>query len=318
MKIGLLGGSFNPVHNGHLKVAETVKQQINADEIWFLPTGNHPFKEGNFVLSFRKRYELIQDAISDNPHFFVKDYDASHGSFNYTAELMTKLYKKFPEHHFFFIIGEDNIFELSKWHRYDWLINNVDFVVVNRPITEKISVPDLPGRFHFVTMQPVPISSSEIRRKIASNQFIEGDVPENIRKKIIALYSINKENQMKEIKTTQAPKALGPYSQAIEKNGFVYLSGQLGIHPETNELTSDFKTQVEQTFSNCKAILAAAECAFANVVKVTVFLKDMNRFHDLNSLYQNYFSAPYPAREAIEVARLPRDADVEISMIAMK
>jgi len=92
MKIGLLGGSFNPIHNGHLIVAQTVKDKLDLDQIWFLPTANHPFKEKNFVLPFQKRYDLIKKAISNYPDLFVRDDDFTDKGFNYTVHLLKKLY----------------------------------------------------------------------------------------------------------------------------------------------------------------------------------------------------------------------------------
>jgi 2-iminobutanoate/2-iminopropanoate deaminase len=317
MKVGLLGGTFNPVHNGHLMVAQKVKEQLNLEQIWFLPTGNHPFKDKEFVLSFEKRCELIKNAIMDFPAFYLKDFDTPEHGFNYTADLIKKLYRLFPDVLFYFIIGEDNIPDLQKWHEYEWLIGNVNFIVVNRPNTKTMGNYLFSDKLTFVTMEPVSISSTEIRRKVAFQQSIENDVPAGIMGKIIQLYTM-KEKMMKEISTPKAPQALGAYSQAVEKNGFVYLSGQLGIHPDTNVLAFNFEEEVRQVFANVTEILSASGCTFANVVKVTVFLKDMEHFQTFNSLYQSYFSKPFPAREVVEVARLPRDADVEISMIAMK
>lgn len=122
---------------------------------------------------------------------------------------------------------------------------------------------------------------------------------------------------MQAINTHLAPPALGPYSQAILSNGMLFVSGQLGIDAAGN-LLEGFEAQANQVFANLKAILEAAGMSFSHAVKVSVFLKDMSNFAALNEIYSRHFSAPYPAREAIEVARLPRDGMIEISLIAQR
>ncbi|MDD2331051.1 MAG: RidA family protein [Candidatus Cloacimonetes bacterium] len=123
---------------------------------------------------------------------------------------------------------------------------------------------------------------------------------------------------MQTVQTTKAPSAIGPYSQAVIRNNTLFMSGQLGFDPVTNQMPDSFADQANLVFSNIKAILEAAGYSFAHVLKVTVFLKDMDNFAELNEIYGRHFSAPYPAREAIQVARLPKDGLIEISVIAMK
>lgn len=120
------------------------------------------------------------------------------------------------------------------------------------------------------------------------------------------------------IHTDHAPKAIGPYSQAVQVGPFVYTSGQLGLNPETGEFPDGVSAQAKQSLENVKAILEEAGVSLADVVKTTVFLKDMNDFVTVNEVYASFFEAPYPARSAVEVARLPKDALVEIEVIAYK
>lgn len=120
------------------------------------------------------------------------------------------------------------------------------------------------------------------------------------------------------ISTNKAPGAIGPYSQAVEINGFVYTSGQLGLNLETGEFGEGVQEQAKLSLSNVKAILEAAGTSLDHVVKTTVFLKDMNDFAAVNEVYGSFFSEPYPARSAVEVARLPKDGLVEIEVIAVK
>ncbi len=122
----------------------------------------------------------------------------------------------------------------------------------------------------------------------------------------------------KEIKSANAPKAIGPYSQAIAANGFVFASGQLAIDPSSGELnTGSIEEQTRLVLSNLKAVLEAAGSSFDKTVKCTVFLQDLNDYSGMNAVYGEFFKAPYPARAAVQVARLPKDVKVEIEAIAV-
>ena len=119
--------------------------------------------------------------------------------------------------------------------------------------------------------------------------------------------------------TSKAPKAIGPYSQAIEANGLVITSGQLPIDPATGEFApGGIKEQTRQSLTNAKAILEEAGISLANVMKTTVFLSDMNDFAAMNEVYAEFFNEPFPARSAIAVKTLPKNALVEVECIAAK
>jgi 2-iminobutanoate/2-iminopropanoate deaminase len=119
------------------------------------------------------------------------------------------------------------------------------------------------------------------------------------------------------IATNRAPNAIGPYSQAIKANGFIFVSGQLPVDPTTGQFAEGgIVGQTKQTLENVKAILAQAGCILDDVVKTTVLIKDMNDFAVMNKQYAEYFSGNCPARACFEVARLPKDALVEIEVIA--
>lgn len=121
----------------------------------------------------------------------------------------------------------------------------------------------------------------------------------------------------KVIQTEKAPKPIGPYSQAIQAGGFLFLSGQIPIDPATGErITGDIRRQTRQVLENIKGILESQGLGMENVVKVTVFLKDIGNFNQMNELYATYFSSSPPARTTVEVSRLPKDADLEIEAIA--
>lgn len=120
-----------------------------------------------------------------------------------------------------------------------------------------------------------------------------------------------------EISSNKAPKAIGPYSQAIKLGNFVFCSGQIGLDPASGEYKDkDIGSQTNQIFENLRAILREAGCSFADVVKVTVYLKNMADFTKMNEIYANYFNKPFPARATVEVSRLPKDTLVEIECIA--
>ncbi len=122
----------------------------------------------------------------------------------------------------------------------------------------------------------------------------------------------------KVIATTKAPGAIGPYSQAIEANGLVFISGQLPINPATGEMPEGVTAQTEQSMKNLEAILNEAGCTFDNVVKSVCYLADMSYFGEMNAVYGKYFKGDYPARAAFAVKELPKQALVEIEMIAAK
>lgn len=122
---------------------------------------------------------------------------------------------------------------------------------------------------------------------------------------------------MKEIRTKHAPAAIGPYSQAIKVGNLIYTSGQIPIDPATGVFVEGgIKEQTRQSLTNVKAILEEAGLSMSNVVKTTVFMADMNDFADMNSIYAEFFSEPYPARSAVAVKTLPKGALVEIEVIA--
>ncbi len=121
---------------------------------------------------------------------------------------------------------------------------------------------------------------------------------------------------MKKISTDKAPQAIGPYSQAIISNGFMFCSGQIPINPETGEIPEGVEAQAQQVFKNIKNLLEAGGSSIDKVVKTSVFIKDMNDFAKINEIYAQYFTEDFPARSCVEVARLPKDVLLETEVIA--
>jgi 2-iminobutanoate/2-iminopropanoate deaminase len=120
------------------------------------------------------------------------------------------------------------------------------------------------------------------------------------------------------IQTDKAPQAIGPYSQAIETAGTVYISGQIPLNPETGEMAESITEQTEQVMKNLTAILDEAGLSFDQVVKTTIFLTSLDDFAAVNEVYGRHLSEPYPARATVEISKLPKDANVEIEAVAVR
>ena len=129
----------------------------------------------------------------------------------------------------------------------------------------------------------------------------------------------SKEVSKKTITTPDAPKPIVPYSQAVYANGFLFISGQIAIDPVTGKLDStDFASQTKKVMENLKAIFKASDMNFNNVIKTTIYITDMSKFAAINNIYSQYFKDNFPARETVQVNKLPKNASLEISMVAFK
>jgi len=120
------------------------------------------------------------------------------------------------------------------------------------------------------------------------------------------------------ISTKNAPAAIGPYSQGIETEKLIFVSGQLPVNPESGEMPGNIVEQTHQSLKNIKSILEAQGASMDNVIKTTIFINDMNNFKDVNEVYAKYFNGGFPARSCVEVSKLPKDALVEVEAIAVK
>jgi len=188
MKIGLLGGSFNPIHNGHIKIAQAVIESQIVQHIWFIPSFIHPLKNHKGNADFDQRLDLIRKAIIDLPDLIVKDFEKRSSEPSYTQKLMQFLYKSYPQHEFIFIIGYDIIPELNRWYKYFWLKDNIEFLIVTRTIDQDISLASALKHHQFLNISPIDISSTQIRNLVAQGKSIHGLVPAVIEKYIIQIY----------------------------------------------------------------------------------------------------------------------------------
>ncbi len=180
----LLGGSFDPIHNGHLHIAREILRSGLADSVVFLPNARHNFKQGNVLLDYERRYELVASVLEPGMEIWNDDAQGS----GYTSDLLKRLYQKHPDRSFLWVIGSDNLAGLSRWHDYAWLKAQVRFLIIPRPgypAAEKVL-----KRIHRKTLKitPCEISSTLVRSRIKAGKSIHDLVPERIAERVVQLY----------------------------------------------------------------------------------------------------------------------------------
>ncbi len=188
MKIGLLGGSFNPIHNGHIEIALAALKQDLVQQVWFIPSYIHPLKNHNGSADFHSRLTFIKKAIANLPDCFACDFEKRFENISFTEKLMKFLFQRFTEHEFHFMIGYDIIPDLNRWYNYNWLKDNVNFLVITRQIEKDISAINDLKSCQFLKITPINISSTQIRNLISQRKSIKGLVPEAIESDIIEIY----------------------------------------------------------------------------------------------------------------------------------
>lgn len=182
MQIGILGGTFDPIHFGHLIAAEHVRDQLELHQVWFLPAFVPPHKHGKTVSRATHRLNMVERAVANHPQFRVSKVEFEREGNSYTVDTMTILRERFPQHEFFFIIGADMVQDLPRWHRIDQLINMVQFVGLDRPGYERPELANnIARRVRFVTMPLVDITSTNIRKRRASGRSVRYLVPDSVR-----------------------------------------------------------------------------------------------------------------------------------------
>jgi len=175
-EFAILGGAFNPIHNGHLYIADEIISKNIAQKVVFMPNGNHPLKTTSLLLPFKERFHLIELAIMNKPNFAVSDLDSPQYGINYTYNLIQRISKNYSLQQFTFLIGYDNALNFLQWYKPEWLLNNVHFTVVNRN-SDNSEANVIDQRFKLVEIKPYDISSSEIRDKLQRDQDVTGLVP---------------------------------------------------------------------------------------------------------------------------------------------
>jgi len=182
-KIGLYFGSFNPIHNGHLILAEQILENSDLDLIWFVVSPQNPFKERSNLLDNRARYYLVQKAIENNDGFRACDIEFSLPLPSYTIDTLTYLQEKYPDKEFTIIIGEDNLKNFHKWKNYQAILDYYRIFVYPRPKCEESKLFDLENVIK-INAPMIEISSSLIRNNIRNNKSIRYLIPENVREEI--------------------------------------------------------------------------------------------------------------------------------------
>lgn len=179
----LIGGSFDPIHNGHLHLARELLKDPSIQELAFVPVGRHHFKRDQMILSYAQRLGLISHVLEPGMQLWEDDAQGS----GYTADLIRKLQLKYPKKSFAFVIGSDNLTQLPLWRDYEWLRQNLLFIVVARPGYQG-NLPEPSPRCLFPALNPPDISSSQIRSLLAKGSSIAGMVPQVIEEELIRLY----------------------------------------------------------------------------------------------------------------------------------
>ena len=213
MRIGLLGGTFNPIHLGHLHIARVVQNRLKLDKVFFIPTGKTPHKKEVLLPSGADRYQMVKRAIQDNPSFHACNIEITRPGFSYTYDTITALKKRHLGATFFFIIGTDAFRHLAEWKHPLRLLGLCSFVVVPRANHPFIEMPDLPvfdrinhdalleldekkrtrytfptsheRKIYFLRISPKPMASRVIRDRIRFKESVLGDLPEQVLSYII-------------------------------------------------------------------------------------------------------------------------------------
>ncbi len=205
-KIGIMGGTFDPIHNGHLLLGRQAYQEYELDEIWFMPSGNPPHKKDHPITDAAVRCDMIQLAIKGEPAFRLSEFEVRRPGNTYTAETLQLLAEEYPQHTFFFIVGADSIYEIEQWNRPELVMARTVLLVAEREyeqarcsLTEQIQY--LKHRYQadirLLHCQEVDISSNELRRMESRRKKIYKYVPEAVARYIEArgLYQEEQDEQ---------------------------------------------------------------------------------------------------------------------------
>lgn len=202
MKIGIMGGTFDPIHNGHLIVAEYARTSLNLDKIIFMPSGKHPFKDNREITQPDKRMDMVSLAIESNPYFEISSIEIQRMGTTYTIDTILSLKENYKYDDMYFIIGTDIIMEIEKWKEFNKLINICSFALMSRvgeygqDAVDKLK--DLRSKYKIrieeVKAPIIEISSTEIRQRIKDKISIKYLVPELVENYIFEHNLYKKEN----------------------------------------------------------------------------------------------------------------------------
>lgn len=191
MKIGIMGGTFDPIHNGHLMLGEYAFRQFELDEIWFMPNGNPPHKQSNQSrrTDAHERGQMVSLAISNNPVFKLQDYEINRTEISYSYQTMEYFTKEYPNDQFYFIIGADSLFSFDTWVHPERIVKCCTILAayrddMNEPKVMQKKIDELNKRYHAdIRLMITPLvhaASSDLRKKLQQGQDVSNDIPENV------------------------------------------------------------------------------------------------------------------------------------------
>ncbi|OQY39708.1 MAG: nicotinate (nicotinamide) nucleotide adenylyltransferase [Candidatus Cloacimonetes bacterium 4572_65] len=178
-KFAILGGMFNPIHNGHIYIASKVLELGIAHKVLFMPSGNHPLKDNQLALDYADRYKLIEKAIVGFDKLEVSSLDSPEYGINYTYNLIQRLFENYSKDDFTFLIGMDNATSFNLWNNHQWLLENVHFTVLSREDSNPSNT-QIDSNFNLVEIPLYNVSSTEIREKLELGLSISTLVPQVI------------------------------------------------------------------------------------------------------------------------------------------
>jgi len=182
-KVGIMGGTFDPIHIGHLIAAVRAMECASLDEVWFIPTAEPPLKPNAPLASEQQRFEMVKLAIQHEPRFRVLDIELHRGGTSYSIDTMLYLLKHYADHDFYYIVGSDRIHDLPQWHRAKELLELIGFIGLNRP-SEPLELERLPHRWQrkltLASMPLIDISSTELRKRAGEGLSLRYYVPDEV------------------------------------------------------------------------------------------------------------------------------------------
>lgn len=188
MKIGIMGGTFDPVHLAHLEMGRAAKRQKNLDEVWFMPTKIPPHKKGKVVTDENIRFKMVEIAVSEEKDFYASDFELQFPQVTYTAQTVERLQMTYPEHTFYFILGGDSLFYFDQWFHPEKILHYTEVLAFSRDGIPKKAMEEraawlmqkLGGVIEILEMKHMEISSSMIRRRIAEGKDVKKYLPKGV------------------------------------------------------------------------------------------------------------------------------------------
>lgn len=188
MKVGIYGGSFNPIHNGHLALAEAFLRQAELDEVWFMVSPQNPLKANTSLLDDKIRFKMVQKVLKHKRNLIACDYEFHLPKPSYTWDTLQRLSNDFPQHQFTLLIGSDNWTAFDRWYHHEDILQNYKIVIYPR-LGDEIGKNELPNSVSLLNAEFINISSTEIRERIANGKSIDHLVPSEIAVEVTNDYS---------------------------------------------------------------------------------------------------------------------------------